>query len=329
MASACRVRSDGGCLSKAECGMKTGARVLLYVRVLRLPFLSASLTPVMLGAAYGRFLTGSLEAGMLGWALLGTALINLTANTANDYFDHLSHTDERNSEFVRPFTGGSRLIQEGLLSPAEVLAVSLACAGAAAAVGFWLTLRGGMPVLLLGVLGMGLGFFYTAPPVRFASRGLGEPVIALAVGILPVVGSCYLQTGRMDWRAVVVALPVASLVTAIILINEFPDAAADGSTGRRTWVVRFGSKVAMRIYAILMTCWAPALAAAVAAGLCPPLTLVALVALIPAVLAVAIAEKRKSTPGLLAPAIVLTILSHLLAGLLMAAALAWAPRHGA
>jgi 1,4-dihydroxy-2-naphthoate octaprenyltransferase len=105
-------------------------------------------------------------------------------------------------------------------------------------------------VLILGLVGLFGGFFYTASPVRLGYRGIGEFVIALLCGLLPVYGSYYLQTESVDILPLLPACLVSLLVFLVILVNEFPDVAADSAVNKRTLVVLFGVPVCIWIYRI-------------------------------------------------------------------------------
>jgi 1,4-dihydroxy-2-naphthoate octaprenyltransferase len=105
-----------------------------------------------------------------------------------------------------------------------------------------------MFILILGLIGVLGGFFYTAPPVKLGYRCVGEFVIALLFGVLPVYGSYYLQTETIDTVALLPAFIVGILIFLVILINEFPDLRADAVVNKRTLVVRFGVPVSVWIY---------------------------------------------------------------------------------
>jgi 1,4-dihydroxy-2-naphthoate octaprenyltransferase len=102
--------------------------------------------------------------------------------------------------------------------------------------------------LTLGIIGILGGFFYTASPVRLSYRGAGEIVIAFLFGILPVYGSYFLQTKKIDILPLAPACLVAILIFLIILINEFPDRSADKAADKKTLVVLLGPQKAVTIY---------------------------------------------------------------------------------
>lgn len=302
--------------------LRPGAdKVWLLFRELRAPFFTASLVPAALGIALAHWRTGTVDLPLAWLTMLGVLAIHAGANTANDYFDHRSGNDEVNTRYIRPFTGGSRLIQEGLLAPREVLVLSLACFLAGMVVAAFIVWRTGWPVILPAALGALCGYAYTAPPLKLGYRGWGEPAIALAFGLLPVAGAYYVQTRNLDASVLLAALPVTLLVTAILFVNQFPDYLADKLVDKRHWVVRLGPRAARLPYAMLMLGWAPALAAGVITGALPPASLFALLALLPCAIALVIVWRHFDDESRLAPASLLTVLSHLLVGLVTVTAL--------
>ncbi len=219
-------------------------------------FLTASASPVLVGSALGFAVTGTFDWPLFLLALFGIMVLHAGANIANDYFDHLSGNDWVNKN-VTPFSGGSRSIQRGLLSPKATLLASLFCftLGAIAGVVILLMTQSTF-ILVIGIIGLLGAFFYTAPPLKLGYRGIGEIFIAFLFGILPVYASYYLQAGKVDLVALPAACIVGLLIFLVILINEFPDLAADASVNKKTLVVRFGVPVSAWIYriAVAVTC---------------------------------------------------------------------------
>ena len=107
-------------------------------------------------------------------------------------------------------------------------------------------------ILAIGLIGLLGGFFYTAPPVKFGYRGIGEIAIAFLFGILPVYGSYYLQTGLIDIAPLPAACVVGILIFLIIFVNEYPDLPADSAVNKKNLIVRFGVPVSVWIYRIVV-----------------------------------------------------------------------------
>ncbi len=228
-------------------------RVMLWMRALRAPFFTATLVPVLLGAAIAARDLAASRAGSIDWRLFalvlaGAVCAHAGTNLANDYGDHITGNDAVN-QTPSPFNGGSRVIQAGLLTPWKVLFASSFCFALCAACGLTINAAIGgawyapTPLLWIGVLGIALGAAYTLGPFRLSYRGLGEPAIALGFGPVIVLGSHYVLTAtQLDaWSATepaMASLPVAVQVMLIVWINQFQDAPADAASDKLTWVVR-------------------------------------------------------------------------------------------
>ncbi|MBI2860878.1 MAG: 1,4-dihydroxy-2-naphthoate octaprenyltransferase [Chloroflexi bacterium] len=289
----------------------------------RIPFLTASGVPVLLGGAIAWFTTGSFQWGLFLLTLIAGLLIHTGANVINDYFDHRSGNDEANREFVRPFSGGSRVIQLGLLSPVEVLAGALVAFFISALIGFYLAWTAGPLVLVLGAIGLVSSAFYTGGPLNWARKGVGELLVGLNFGILMTLGAYYVQTSSFSWLPVIAAVPVALLIAAVLYINEYPDYLADRQVGKNTLVVRLGRERATVLYALMMAGVYLSIAAAAAAGALPLTSLLGLLTLPLAVRAIRYARKYHSSSFELIPANAMTVTSHLATGLLLTLAFVW------
>lgn len=244
------------------------AQLKLVLVATRPAFLTASLLPVLVGTAWGARAAGTVDPVSLAAALLATALVHLASNVYNDVSDEVLGTDRANTTRISPFTGGSRVIQDGLATVGDMRRLALGLALLAAAAGGVLALRAGPAVLGFGAAGAALGFAYSRPGIRLAGRGLGEAAIALAFGVLPVTGAFWLQAGTVTGAAILLSLPASAWVAAIIVANEVPDAPSDAVTGKRTLAVRLGPRL-------------PALYLALQAAACGASVLLALAAVLP------------------------------------------------
>ncbi|MFX1577794.1 MAG: 1,4-dihydroxy-2-naphthoate octaprenyltransferase [Promethearchaeota archaeon] len=236
----------------SETPEKQPNRVQIWLSELRLPFVTASIVPIILGTAIAWGVAGIFLWDVFLLTLIGGTFIHLGANVANDYWDYRQGSDNINVEYIRPFTGGSRMIQKGLLSPRAVLAGSIVLFSIGTAFGLYLILTRSFLVLILGLLGIFLGYFYSAPPFKFVSRGIGEIVIGICFGILLTLGAFLTQVQHFAWEPVIMALPIALLVSAILYINEFADLKADRDAGKYTLVVRLGRRRAANLYVAVL-----------------------------------------------------------------------------
>ena len=229
-------------------------KILSWLYITRSPFLSATIVPVLLGTVLASWLVeGDTKIGMFLLTLLGVSFAHLGVNTANDYFDWKSGADQANVDYVIPFSGGSRMIQLGVISPQGMLRTSLVLFGAAAIIGAYLatTLEIWSGVGILALAGFAIGFLYTAPPIRLAARGIGEIGIMVAFGPLIVAGAALIQIGSIEPKALLAGIPTGLLTAAIVWVNEFPDIKGDAASDKRTLVVRLGLKCSSWAYLVL------------------------------------------------------------------------------
>jgi 1,4-dihydroxy-2-naphthoate octaprenyltransferase len=302
-----------------ELSQATPRKMKIWLAEVRAPFFTATIVPILLGATIAWARTGTFHPGLFLLTLLGGLLLHTGTNVANDYFDHRSGTDDANVEFVRPFTGGSRMIQTGLLTPREVLCGALAAFALACVVGLYLAYVRGPLILLLGVFGIFSGFFYTAPPFNLVSTGVGEFFIGLNFGVLMTLGSFFVQTGYLAWEPVAASIPVGLLIAGVLYINEFQDAPADGAVGKDHLVVRLGRKRAAMGYLVLVVATYAAIIVAVLLRFTSPFTLIALATLPVAIRAIGVARAHYDEYLQLVPANAATVFIHLLTGLLLSA----------
>jgi 1,4-dihydroxy-2-naphthoate octaprenyltransferase len=215
-------------------------------------FLYAGLLPYLLGAAWAYAISGALDVTMFWSGLGGVVLAVIGVEAFNDYFDSRMGTDRVfNPEDVP-------IVSDG------VLWLGIVAFAGALAVGIYLTVRGGWPILAFALLGGAAAIFYEAPPIRWSYRGLGEAVIALAYGPWMVLGSLYLHTRQMSWGAALASLVPGLLIMALAVVNAIPDFHQDRLVGKGNLVVRLGRKRAVWLYLALAA--AGLLVAAVGVG---------------------------------------------------------------
>jgi 1,4-dihydroxy-2-naphthoate octaprenyltransferase len=251
----------------------------LTLRATRLPFLSATFIPVAIGlaiaAAQGYF---DLFSAVL--TIVGAAAVHLGLNVANDVFDTQLGADDRNINPTQ-FSGGSRVIQYGLVSFRGMAVISAVMYAIALGVGIVLLLTRYSPALLvIGVVGILLSFFYTAPPLKLVYRGLGEITTAIGFGPLMLVGAYVVQTvGALTVEPFVASIPIALLVMLILYVNEVPDRDGDARAGKRTLPVRWARPQVISGYFVSAIAAFVVIVAGVLFGILPVPALVALVPL--------------------------------------------------
>ena len=216
-----------------------------WVLAARVPTLPAAVVPVLVGTA-AAWSDGYFRAGPFVAALLASLLIQIGTNFANDYFDFRKGADT--AERLGPV----RITQSGLVPPETVRTATMLVFGLAALLGVYLTIVGGLPILVIGLLSIAAGVLYTGGPWPLAYHGLGDLTVFIFFGLVAVVGTVFLHAGAVSMAAFVYALPVAALVTAILVVNNLRDIATDRVAGKRTLAVRLGPAGARIEYLLLI-----------------------------------------------------------------------------
>ena len=292
-------------------------RLALGLRMARPGFLAITAVGCLVGMASAQ-VAGGLDGARALLTLLLALMLHAAANMLNDHADALNGADAANTQGLFPFTGGSRLVQGGVVQARDMRNVALALLALAVPGGLWLTLQSGPALLVVGLAGMLLGWAYSMPPLALMSRGLGELAVGLAWGLM-VVGADYVQRGQFAAAPALLGVGIALLVACVLLINGFPDAQADARVGKRSAVVWLGPTVASAVYLALVVGAHLWLIASVWLLLPPQQALWGLVSAPLSLAAGAWLWRHRHRPQRLKPALVLSVLAVLLHGLAMSA----------
>ena len=195
--------------------------------------LPAAAAPVVIGAAmaYGDGVFHFLSASL---CLLCALLIQIGTNLANDYFDFKKGADT--AERIGP----TRVTQAGLLSPQAVKRSFIFVFAAAIAASFYLVIRGGLPIVIIGVFSIVSGILYTAGPKPLGYIGLGELFVFIFFGPVAVAGTYYTQSLTWNNAAMLAGLGAGALSVSMLCVNNYRDISTDALTGKSTLAVRFG-----------------------------------------------------------------------------------------
>lgn len=267
-------------------------------------FFPASVLPVLVGTAWGAYVSASLDAYVFILALLATMCVHAASNVLNDVGDEIIGTDARNDKRVYPYTGGSRFIQMGILSKSRMAQLGVSLLVIATLAGVALFIEKGPIILVFGIVGIALCVLYSLGPVKLSALGLGETAVAVGLGVLPVTGAAWLQDGSIDLPLILFSLPVSAWVAAILLINEVPDIEADGATGKNTLPVRLGLAGTARLYLAIQLSAAIFVAVLTAQGHLPllsplvPLGLLVLAWKAGSAIRIGIADREKMTQAI-------------------------------
>ena len=204
----------------------------------------ASIAPVLFGATYA--LGYEIKFSILKFVLflLACLLIQAATNLFNEYYDYKHGLDKIDSE------GISGSIVKGNLSPREVMVGALVLYALAFVLGLILTFITSFYVLLVGVVCMLAGYFYTGGKYPIAYSPFGEVVSGFFMGTIIIALSFYFQTGYVNADIAVVSLPLFIMIGAILLANNIRDLDNDKESGRRTYAILVGRNNAIKTMAI-------------------------------------------------------------------------------
>lgn len=205
--------------------------------------------PVIIGSAFA-FSEKIFSVSFFLITALGVAALHLGANLLNDYYDARG-SDSINVRFT-PFSGGSRVIQDGKISHLTILIMSLFFFTFGLCAGIWLVYLGRPFVIAIGLFGIAAGWAYSAPPFQLMSRGWGEILIFFAFGPFITLGTYYVMSGSLSWQAFLLGFPQGFFIAGVIWINQFPDYQADRVAGKYNLVVRWGPDIGKYLYCVIM-----------------------------------------------------------------------------
>jgi 1,4-dihydroxy-2-naphthoate octaprenyltransferase len=241
----------------------------------------ASFASLFLGSAAAA-VAGPLHGGWLLLTVLGIFAIEVAKNAMGEVVDWDSGVDQAVAPDERsPFSGGKRVLVDGLLSRRETQGIGAIAYAVGIACGLAIAFGRAPVVLWIGLVGVALAHAYHGWPLRLAYHGLGELAVMVTYGPLIAAGAYAVQVGHLDRAVVLAALPLGLLIGAFLWINEFPDHRADAAGGKRNLVVRLGRQRASRVFAAILAVAFGLLVLLPFLGL-PPGVLLGLVAAIPA-----------------------------------------------
>jgi 1,4-dihydroxy-2-naphthoate polyprenyltransferase len=219
--------------------------VRIWLMAARPRTLPAAIAPVLVGTALG-MTDGDLRVGGFIAALLGAIFIQVGTNLSNDY------SDARRGADTEERLGPVRVTAGGLVPPRQVLVATYVSFALAVACGAYLVYLAGPILLAIGAASILAGVLYTGGPRPYGYEGLGEVFVFLFFGVVAVAGSYYAQVERLEWEALVLAVPVGLLAAAILVVNNVRDLETDRRAGKRTLAVRLGRERTRVLYVAMV-----------------------------------------------------------------------------
>lgn len=208
--------------------------------------LPAAIAPVLVGTAAAYYFAEDIRWLAFAAALVGSILIQIGTNLANDYSDAKRGADT--AERLGPV----RVTSSGLLAPKRVLHATWIAFGLAALTGVYLATVAGPEIIAVGIVSIIAGVLYTGGPRPYGYAGMGELFVFLFFGLVAVNGSYYVQLEEIDALPVLLSVSVGFLSTAILVVNNLRDMHTDARAGKRTLAVRLGRERTQTLYIALL-----------------------------------------------------------------------------
>jgi len=274
----------------------------IWWRAFRFHYASASFMPGISGGMIAWASDGQLHSGYFLLVMLGLVLNHLALNMTDDYYDFHHLVDAFATNGRNPYAGGSGTLSEGLIQPQMMRHVFIVFYTIAIGIGIFLGVMRGAFILFLLALGFFCAFFYTAPPIKFGYRGLGEIAQLLCFGPGIGIGAYYVQTEKISWEAFWGTLPFGIMLFSMITINEIPDYFEDRKGGKLNLVARFGRETGVRLFIVSLCSAYGAIIAGILLAKIPVLGLISLLTLPIAYKTISILRAHYQDPVKMAPA---------------------------
>ncbi|MBM4350302.1 MAG: prenyltransferase [Deltaproteobacteria bacterium] len=281
----------------------------IWWKAFRFHYASASFMPGILGGMIAWTYDGQFHAGYFLLVMLGLILNHLALNMTDDYYD-FRHLVDVFDTHGNPYSGGSGTLSKGLISPDQMRNVFASFYIIAIGIGIFLGILRGPFVLFLLAFGFFCAFFYTAPPIRFGYRGLGEIAQLFCFGPGIGLGAYYVQTQRFSWEAFWGTLPFGMMLFSMITINEIPDYLEDRRAGKLNLVARFGKETGVRLFILSLLSAYGAILMGIFLGKIPVIGLISLLTIPIAFKTISILRAHYRDPVKMAPANLGMICTH-------------------
>jgi 1,4-dihydroxy-2-naphthoate octaprenyltransferase len=209
--------------------------------------LLAAVVPVLVGGAFA-FADKKFSLLSTAVAFFCSFCIQIGTNFTNDLYDHLKGADT--AERIGPL----RVLNAGLINKRQMRNAIVLVFGSAFFAGLYLVWRGGFPILVIGILSIISGYIYTAGPYPLAYNGLGDLFSFVFFGIVGTTGTYFVNTLEWSPIALLASIPVGTLITAILVVNNYRDIDQDAAAGKHTLAVKFGKRFTELEYILLILC---------------------------------------------------------------------------
>lgn len=220
------------------------SRFKIWLQAVRIFSFTASIVPILVGSAFA-LIDRTFDPFLFVLMVLASVACHAGANLANDYFDHVKGIDTKES------LGPSKVIQQELLTPAEVKRGMFVAFGLATVLGLIIVAESSWVVLVLALFSLAAAFFYTGGPKPLGYIALGEVVVFVFMGWVMIGGAYYVHAGTVTWQVLVAATAIAAFVAEILHANNIRDIEPDRRAGKVTLATLFGRRGSAHEYLFL------------------------------------------------------------------------------
>ncbi|MGP4070540.1 1,4-dihydroxy-2-naphthoate polyprenyltransferase [Halobacillus sp. B29] len=227
---------------KASLNEREGFQV--WWRLLRPHTLTAAFVPVFVGTMLAA-MEQPINFGLFTAMLLASILIQAATNMFNEYYDYVRGLDNENSVGI-----GGTIVRDGI-NPSVVRSLAIGFFVMAALLGVYICIASSWWIAVIGLISMLFGYLYTGGPYPIAYTPFGELTAGFFMGTIIVGISYYIQRLTISWEVILVSIPVAIFVGAILLANNIRDRVGDAGNGRKTLAILFGHQGSIRFLTAL------------------------------------------------------------------------------
>ena len=223
-------------------------RLTIWWHAFRYHFVPPSIFPAAIAALVSWAVNQAFSLWYFFLVLLGVTINHIALNMTDDYFDFKYAVDRLKPGEKNPYTGGSGTLTSELIAPNAMFNVFVFLYCIVIAIGIYLGIVRGLLILLFGFVGVFCSICYTAPPIKFSHRGLGELGLLLNFGPIIGLGSYFVQAQQLSVEVLLATLPCGIMLFSMIVINEIPDLRDDKKAGKLTLIARYGTHAGLKLY---------------------------------------------------------------------------------
>ena len=222
--------------------IESSLMISVWLRVIRVRFLLASIIAVSVGLALHWSQNGSLDYLDIILTFAGVLALHASVDLLNDYWDFKRGIDTKTTR--TKMSGGTGVLPEGLLKPSSVYRAGVAFLIIGSLIGSYFVITNGILIaIILGFAILSIYFYST----KIVDSGLGEFFVAVK-GSMIVIGTFFIQSGEVTVESILAGIVIGTLSSLVLFIASFPDHDADKSKGRKTLVIVVGKEKAIKLF---------------------------------------------------------------------------------